>query len=62
MIPSFIILAIVCVLRLVAESLMDKYIFVYSAIPYLNWACIVCTIVFVLFVLANLLKSFFGNK
>lgn len=61
MIPSFIILAIVCVSRLIIESLLGIYSFLAMVVPYLNWACIGLAVVFGVFVLINILKAVFSK-
>lgn len=57
MIPIFIILAIVCVARLIVESLLGKYSFLAMSVPYLNYGCIGLAVILGIFILINLVKN-----
>ena len=62
MVASFIILAIIAVLRIMAETLMWKFAWLTQVIPYLNYACIGGAALFALFALGTLIRKLLFGK
>ena len=62
MVGSFIIFLIVAILRITAETLLDKFSFLEKVIPYLNYGLIGAGILFAVFTLVTLLGKLFSKK
>lgn len=62
MVGSFIIFLIVVILRVLTETLLDKFSFLEKFIPYLNYGLIGAAGLFVLFTVITLLGKLFGKK
>lgn len=62
MVASFIIFAIIAVLRVVAETLIWKFSWLTQVIPYLNYACIGAAALFGVFALATLIRKLLFGK
>lgn len=62
MVASFIIFAIIAVLRVVAETLIWKFTWLTQVIPYLNYACIGAAALFGVFALATLIRKLLFGK
>ncbi|MGN0812216.1 MAG: hypothetical protein ACI4MQ_01745 [Candidatus Coproplasma sp.] len=57
MVGSFIILAIVIIFRVIAETLLPKYSWLAKVTPYINYAIIGLAAVFALFVIIAIVKA-----
>lgn len=57
MVGSFIILAIVIIIRVIAETLVPKFTWLSQFIPYINYALIVLSVLFATFVIIAIVKA-----
>ncbi len=57
MVGSFIILAIVIIIRVIAETLLTKFSWLAQCIPYVNYAIYGLAGVFVLFVIIAVVRA-----
>lgn len=57
MVASFIIFAIIAILRIVAETLIWKFDWLTQVIPYLNYACIGAAALFGIFTVITIIRK-----
>ncbi len=57
MVGSFIVLAITCILRVIAETLIPKYAWLEKCTPYINYAIYALVAVFALFVIIAIVRA-----
>ena len=62
MVGSFIVLALVFVLRITLGTLTDRFSWLSKVLPYLNYGIYVALGVFVLFTVLTLLKVIIGGE